>query len=147
MAQLKEDMQQQAESEDLFEKLMEAESERQWQKRFEQWGNEELARRKLLEEVYYDRARQVAHKQSLQEDAKKEVLEDRRRLDEELDRLTKFDDVKVQAEAALQKRNQEELFRQMDFHQVQRHRELQQTMLEQRTALRAEEKFAKAMEL
>ena len=34
----------------------------------------------------------------------------------------------------------------MDYHQVQRHRELQQHMIEQRQALIAEERFKKAKE-
>ena len=40
----------------------------------------------------------------------------------------------------------EGLFRQMDYHQVQRHRELQQHMIEQRQAMISEERFRQAKE-
>merc|ERR1719199_2108070 len=64
--------------------------------------------------------------------------EERMRLDNE--RLEALEQEKEMTEALLRKRHQEELFRQMDFHQVQRHRELQQQ------AMIAEEKLQRALE-
>merc|ERR1711871_1287208 len=73
-------------------------------------------------------------------------LSERQLLIEENSRLEAMEAEKQHAEALMRKRHQEELFRQMDFHQVQRHRELQQHAIEQRQAMIAEEKFQRAME-
>merc|ERR1711966_257742 len=66
------------------------------------------------------------------------------RMDNE--RLEALEQEKEMTEALLRKRHQEELFRQMDFHQVQRHRELQQHAIEQRQAMITEEKLQRALE-
>merc|ERR1719359_900313 len=113
---LKLEMARKAESEEELVRMQFEEQEKQWQKRYAQWEIEEMARRNLLEEVYSDRARQVAIKQE------------------------------QHAEALVRKRHQEELYRQMDFHQVQRHRDLQQHAIEQRQAMIAEEKLQRALE-
>merc|ERR1719159_129543 len=62
------------------------------------------------------------------------------------ERLDALEHDKEMTEALVRKRHQEELFRQMDFHQVQRHRELQQHAIEQRQAMIAEEKLQRALE-
>ena len=67
-------------------------------------------------------------------------------MDAEVKRLEDIDQERAKAEALLKKRHQEELFRQMDYHQVQRHRELQQHMIEQRQAMISEERFRQAKE-
>merc|ERR1712100_933879 len=69
---------------------------------------------------------------------------DRIRMD--MERLEALEQEKEMTDALLRKRHQEELFRQMDFHQVQRHRELQQHAIEQRQAMIAEEKLQRALE-
>lgn len=66
------------------------------------------------------------------------------RIQQEIERLEGIDQEKARAESLLKKRQQEELFRQMDYHQVQRHRELAENMIEQRQALIAEERLKQA---
>merc|ERR1719502_2005980 len=105
-----------------------------------------MARRNLLEEVYEDRARQVAIKQDQRIAMMNERDGERQRLREECARLEAMESEKQHAEALVRKRHQEELYRQMDFHQVQRHRDLQQHAIEQRQAMISEEKFQRAME-
>merc|ERR1712196_280734 len=122
------------------------EQEKRWQKRYAQWEIEEMARRNLLEEVYADRARQVEIKQEARQAMIADRLSERNLLIEENARLEEMEAEKQHAEALVRKRHQEELFRQMDFHQVQRHRELQQHAIEQRQAMISEEKLQRALE-
>lgn len=142
---LKLEMAKKAESEEELIRLQHEEQERQWQKRYDQWEKEELARRSLLEEVYADRAEQVMLKHKQREELKAELMKDRDAGLEEVERLTQMEKAKDEGERAIARRHQEELFRQMDFHQVQRHRQLQQHAIEQRQAAIAEEKIRRAV--
>merc|ERR1719399_978851 len=81
---LKLEMARKAESEERLIQMQHEESERQWQKRYAQWEKEELARRKLMEEVYTDRAEQVRIKDEVRKNIKSEVVEDRKRVDAEV---------------------------------------------------------------
>merc|ERR1719393_1029938 len=98
-----------------------------------------------MEEVYNDRAEQVRLKHDMREHLKNEVRLDRARIDKEVERLEAIEAERDVGEALVNKRHQEELFRQMDFHQVTRHRELQQHAIEQRQAAIAEEKIRRAV--
>merc|ERR1719247_1980037 len=71
---LKLEMARKAESEELLIQMQHEESERQWQKRYAQWEKEEIARRRLLEEVYTDRAEQVRLKEQVRQHVKEEVV-------------------------------------------------------------------------
>mmetsp|Transcript_8008 Transcript_8008/g.19250 ORF Transcript_8008/g.19250 Transcript_8008/m.19250 type:complete len:503 (-) Transcript_8008:491-1999(-) len=143
---LKMDMNRKAASDAELVRLQNEEQERQWQKKFDQWEKEELARRRLLEDVYEGRMEQINLKNEVRDRQKQDILSERARVEAEIERLEGIDQERARAEAILKKRHQEELFRQMDFHQVQRHRELQQHMIEQRQALIAEERFRQAKE-
>ncbi|CAD7967488.1 unnamed protein product [Amoebophrya sp. A25] len=143
---LKMDMNRKAESDAELVRLQNEEQEKQWQKKFEQWEKEESARRALLEDVYAGRMEQINLKNEIRDKQKNEILEERARVEAEIARLEGIDQERARAEAILKKRHQEELFRQMDYHQVTRHRELQQHMIEQRQALIAEERFRQAKE-
>lgn len=142
---LKIEMAKKAESEETLIRLQKEEQERQWQKRYEQWEKEEMARRNLMVEVYNDRAEQVRLKQDMRNHLKNEVGKDRERIDKEVERLSAIEAEREVGEALVNKRHQEELFRQMDFHQVTKHRELQQHAIEQRQAAIAEEKIRRAV--
>jgi len=142
---LKIEMARKAESEEHLIKLQHEESERQWAKRYEQWEKEELARRALMEEVYGDRAEQVRLKQEMRDQLKDDMDREKFMAEKEVQRLEAIEKERVEGEALVQKRHQEELFRQMDFHQVQRHRQLQQHAIEQRQAAIAEEKIRRAV--
>merc|ERR1712066_868562 len=76
---------------------------------------------------------------------KAEVSNERDNILKEVGRLEGIEEEREKAEALVAKRHQEELFRQMDFHQVQRHRSLQQHAIEQRQAAIAEEKIRRAV--
>merc|ERR550537_179271 len=99
-----------------------------------------------MEEVYTDRAEQVQLKEKVRDYVKTEVIEDRKRVDSEVERLEAIEKERATTEALVRKRHQEELFREMDYHQVQRHRQLQQHAIEQRQAMIAEEKYQRAMD-
>merc|ERR1712039_822630 len=142
---LKVEMARKAESEEQLIKLQHEESERQWAKRYEQWEKEELARRALMEEVYADRAEQVHLKQNMRDHLKREVEKEKDMVAKEIERLSHIEKDRLEGEKLVAKRHQEELFRQMDFHQVQRHRQLQQHAIEQRQAAIAEEKIRRAV--
>merc|ERR1719164_371370 len=75
-----------------------------------------------------------------------ERFKDADRIKADMDEQEVLEQEKQHAEALMRKRHQEELFRQMDFHQVQRHRELQQHAIEQRQAMITEEKLQRALE-
>jgi len=143
---LKLEMARKAESEERLIQMQHEEAERQWQKRYAQWEKEELARRQLMEEVYTDRAEQVRLKEQVRIHCKDEVVKDRERIDAEVGRLEVIEKEKAKTEALVRQRHQEELFREMDYHQVQRHRQLQQHAIEQRQAMIAEEKYQRAMD-
>merc|ERR1711907_302451 len=144
---LKLEMARKAESEEELIRLQDEESERQWAKRYEQWEKEEIARRDLMTEVYQDRAEQVRLKQEMRDHLKSEVGKERERMDAEVERLEAIEAERDVGEQLVSKRHQEELFRQMDYHQVQRHRELQQHAIEQRQAAIREEKIRRAVEV
>lgn len=144
---LKVEMAKKAASEEELIKLQEEEQERQHAKRYAQWEKEELARRGLMTEVYHDRAEQVRLKQSMRDHLKNEVNNDRDRIDAEVERLSAIEAEREVGESLVNKRHQEELFRQMDYHQVTRHRELQQHAIEQRQAAIREEKIRRAVEV
>merc|ERR1712100_476004 len=76
-----------------------------------------------------------------------EVGKDRERIDAEVERLDAVEAERDVGEQLVNKRHQEELFRQMDYHQVQRHRELQQHAIEQRQAAIREEKIRRAVDV
>mmetsp|Transcript_30097 Transcript_30097/g.86187 ORF Transcript_30097/g.86187 Transcript_30097/m.86187 type:complete len:499 (-) Transcript_30097:115-1611(-) len=142
---LKIEMAKKAESEEELLRLQAEESERQWEKRYKQWEKEELARRALMEEVYTDRADQVRLKQDMRNNLRGDIVRERDMVDKEVTRLESIEQERMEGEALVGKRHQEELFRQMDFHQVQRHRQLQQHAIEQRQAAIAEEKIRRAV--
>merc|ERR1719420_857708 len=144
---LKIEMARKAASEEELIRLQEEEQERQHKKRYAQWEKEELARRDLMTEVYHDRAEQIRVKQAMRDHLKEEVQRDRERIDAEVERLSAIEAEREVGEALVSKRHQEELFRQMDYHQVQRHRELQQHAIEQRQAAIREEKIRRAVEV
>merc|ERR1719271_757574 len=81
---LKLEMARKAESEERLIQMQHEEAERQWQKRYTQWEKEEIARRKLMEEVYTDRAEQVRLKEQIRSHIKNEIVEDRKRVDSEV---------------------------------------------------------------
>merc|ERR1719409_776029 len=142
---LKLEMARKAESEEQLIQMQHEEQERQWKKRYATWEKEELARRRLLEEVYADRAEQVALKAETRNAQKADILADRERIDAEVARLETIDAERAETEEMVRKRHQEELFRQMDYRQVCRHRELQQHAIEQRQAAIREEKIRRAV--
>eukprot|EP00933_Yihiella_yeosuensis_P015243 TRINITY_DN13363_c1_g1_i1.p1 TRINITY_DN13363_c1_g1~~TRINITY_DN13363_c1_g1_i1.p1 ORF type:complete len:498 (-),score=178.35 TRINITY_DN13363_c1_g1_i1:104-1597(-) len=142
---LKIEMARKAEGEEELERLQHEESERQWAKRYEQWGKEELARRQLMEEVYSDRADQVMLKQQLRDNVKADIYREKTAIEAEQRRLEAIEKEREEGEKMVAMRHQEELFRQMDYHQVQRHRDLQQHAIEQRQAAIAEEKIRRAV--
>jgi len=142
---LKIEMAKNAEDEEELVRLQHEEAERQWAKRYAQWEKEELARRKLMHEVYTDRAQQVQLKKDMRDALKDELKQDRRRIDEEVARLDGLEGGREGAEKSVAQKHQEELFRQMDYHQVQKHRQLQQHAVEQRQAAIAEEKIRRAV--
>merc|ERR1712054_201362 len=142
---LKIEMARKAASEEELIRMQEEESERQHQKRYAQWEKEEIMRRDLMTEVYHDRAEQVRLKQDMRDHLKNEVRNDRERIDAEVERLEAIEAEREVGEQLVSKRHQEELFRQMDYHQVQRHRELQQHAIEQRQAAIREEKIRRAV--
>lgn len=142
---LKLEMARKAESEENLVRLQHEESERQWAKRYQQWEKEEMARRSLMEEVYSDRAEQVRLKQELRDHVKFDIERERQAIAAEQQRLEAIERDREAGERLVLQRHQEELFRQMDFHQVQRHRQLQQHSIEQRQAAIAEEKIRRAV--
>lgn len=134
-----------AASEEELVRLQQEEVDRQWDKRYNKWEQEELARRALMEEVYGDRADQVYLKQDMRNQLKNEVVQEKAMIDSEVDRLEVIESERAAGERLVAQRHQEELFRQMDFHQVQRHRQMQQHAIEQRQAAIAEEKIRRAV--
>merc|ERR1712070_1140204 len=111
---LKLEMARKAESEEQLIQMQQEEAERQWQKRYAQWEKEEVARRKLMDEVYTDRAEQVRLKEEVRSHVKKEIIEDRQRIDSEVGRLEEIEKERAATEALVRQRHQEELFREMD---------------------------------
>lgn len=77
---------------------------------------------------------------------KKDIVDDRSRIDAEVSRLETIEKERSDTEHQVRKLHHEELFRQMDYHQVMRHRELQQHAILQRQAMVAEERFQRAMD-
>lgn len=142
---LKIEMARKAASEEELIRLQEEEQERQHAKRYAQWEAEEIARRDLMFETYQDRAEQVRLKQDMRDHLKNEVAKDRERIDAEVERLEAIEAERGVGEQLVNKRHQEEIFRQMDYHQVSRHRELQQHAIEQRQAAIREEKIRRAV--
>lgn len=142
---LKKDMARKAESDAELERLQAEEMERQWQKRYVQWEKEELARRSLMEDVYADRAEQVKFKAKQREEALAAHFAEKELVDVESHRMEHLEKQRAEAELEIARQHQEELFKQMDFRQVQKHRQLQHHAIEQRQAAIAEEKIRRAV--
>ncbi|CAE8712322.1 unnamed protein product, partial [Polarella glacialis] len=142
---LKLEMAKKAESEEHLIRLQHEESERQYAKQYAVWEKEELARRALMEEVYCDRAEQVRLKQEMRDNVRDDIYREKQAIESEQVRLEAIEHDREEGERLVAQRHQEELFRQMDFHQVQRHRQLQQHAIEQRQAAIAEEKIRRAV--
>eukprot|EP00929_Paragymnodinium_shiwhaense_P083262 TRINITY_DN442_c0_g2_i1.p1 TRINITY_DN442_c0_g2~~TRINITY_DN442_c0_g2_i1.p1 ORF type:complete len:498 (-),score=242.21 TRINITY_DN442_c0_g2_i1:223-1716(-) len=142
---LKVEMARKAESDAELVRMQAEETEKQWAKRYVQWEKEELARRNLMTEVYTDRAEQVQLKQDMRDRLRAEAAGERDAIKSEIERLDSLEAEREAGEKLIAKRHQEELFRQMDFHQVQRHRQIQQHAIEQRQAAIAEEKIRRAV--
>merc|ERR1712228_591090 len=119
---LKIEMARKAESEEQLVRLQHEESERQWQKRYEKWEKEELTRRKLMEELCDDRASQLQHKEELRARLKDELAQEKFAIDQEQSRLEAIEVKRLEGEKAMMRRQQENLFRQMDYQQVARQR-------------------------
>merc|ERR1712125_164582 len=81
----------------------------------------------------------------MRDQLKNEMTRERQMVEDEVGRLENIEAERTEGEMLVAKRHQEELFRQMDFHQVQRHRQLQQHAIEQRQAAIAEEKIRRAV--
>merc|ERR1719188_2673813 len=96
---LKLEMARKAESEEALIKLQHEESERQWQKRFEQWEKEELARRSLMQEVYSDRAQQVKLKHEMRTNVAAELEKEREAVEGEVKRLEAIEQERMKGEA------------------------------------------------
>lgn len=76
---------------DRINRLLQAEMDRQWQKRQDQWDKETNARIKLMEEVYGNRAEAVALKKRLEEENLRRKEYEKQILTEELEALRKQD--------------------------------------------------------
>eukprot|EP00929_Paragymnodinium_shiwhaense_P083261 TRINITY_DN442_c0_g1_i2.p1 TRINITY_DN442_c0_g1~~TRINITY_DN442_c0_g1_i2.p1 ORF type:complete len:473 (-),score=247.25 TRINITY_DN442_c0_g1_i2:159-1577(-) len=142
---LKVEMARKAESDAELVRMQAEETEKQWAKRYVQWEKEEMARRNLMTEVFTDRAEQVNLKKQMRQRLKDEAAGERDAIKAEIERLDALEQEREAGEKLISKRHQEELFRQMDFHQVQRHRQIQQHAIEQRQAAIAEEKIRRAV--
>ncbi|CAK8993870.1 unnamed protein product [Durusdinium trenchii] len=131
---LKLEMARKAASEEELLRLQDEESERQWQKRYAQWEKEELARGELGQHGVdlHDLLHTLKHQ--LREQVKSDIAKERGQIEQEMKRLEAIEQQREEGEKLVAMRHQEELFRQMDFHQVQRHRQLQQHAIEQRQA-------------
>jgi trichoplein keratin filament-binding protein len=140
------ELKRQAEADTEIEKLQATEREAQWQKRLAEWQREEDARRRLLEEVYDDRANQVAFKDEERRSKKQQEDEERDRYAAEMQRQLELEENRNLHEKQMKLLHQEELFRQIDFRQIQKARELQQHAIEQREAIIEEERFRRAID-
>jgi len=143
---LKIEMARKAESEEQLVRLQHEESERQWQKRYDKWEKEELARRKLMEDVYADRAAQLEHKEELRDNLKAELSQEKEMIDLEQKRLDALEAARVQGEKDLLKKHSESIFRQQDYQLVARQKREHQHAIEQRQSAMAENKISRAVE-
>jgi len=145
-AALELEMQRKAHSDKELEEMQEAERLAQWRKREAVWEAEEDARFQLLQEVFADREAQLALKAKQREEIYEELARERDEIQREEERQAEIQQRKEEAEKFVRLRQQEELFRQMDFHQMQRQREQQILAIEKRKADLAEERLQKALE-
>jgi len=117
----------------------------QWAKRAEKWEKEDDYRQQLLESTYEGREEQVLRKAAERQAMIDQVVEERKVLDAKIEVLDKEEESKVGEAEKLRKEQQDGLYRQMDFHQVQRMREMQQFKLERRQAEIQEQKLQLAV--
>ena len=143
---LKADLQKQAAEDDILAKAQLVAQEEEWQKRFDQWEKEELARRNLLQQVYHEREQQVLYNEAERAQKRREEEAERQENLAEQARQVKADEDKRINDALKRKLHQEDLYRQIDYRQAQKQREMQQNAIEQREAMITEEKFRRAIE-
>ena len=143
---LKADLQKQAAEDDILAKAQLQAQEEEWQKRFDQWEREELARRSLLQQVYQEREQQVLYNEADRAQKRREEENERQENLAEQARQVRIDEDKRTNEALKRKLHQEDLYRQMDYRQAEKQREMQQNAIEQREAMITEEKFRRAIE-
>ncbi|CEL98571.1 unnamed protein product [Vitrella brassicaformis CCMP3155] len=143
---LVEDMQRKAESEEVLIRMQEEESERQWEKRQQQWDLDKARRNELLRQVFEGRAQQVCDKTAARDQIKQDIHNERGFMEAEARRLAAIEEERQRTEKQLRDRHAEELFRQMDFHQVQRARDMQMRGLEKRQSELAERELSRALQ-
>lgn len=144
-ALLKERMAAQAEEDKKLEEQYMEYSRKQWEKRAVQWKKEDDYRHQLNKEVIEVRDEQMKNMEKLVQDEKQAVVDDRVALDAMVGEWNKKEDNKNQAYQEKLTKHQDGLFRQMDFHQVQRMREMQQFKIEKRQGEIQEQKFQQAI--
>ncbi|CAK0809429.1 unnamed protein product [Prorocentrum cordatum] len=143
---LKIEMARKAESEEQLVRLQHEESERQWQKRYDKWEKEELARRKLMEEVYEDRASQLQMKEELREKLKNELMQEKAMIEEEQRRLDALEAARLEGERAMHQKHAESNLQQRQYQEVARQKREHAHAIEQRQSAMAENKISRAVE-
>jgi len=143
---LKIEMAKKAESEQDLVRLQHEESERQWQKRYDKWEKEELARRTLMEEVYADRAAQLQHKEELRAKLKDDLAAEKAQIDQEQARLDALEAKKQEDAQVMYDKRRDGLYRQMEHIQVTKQRKAHQEAIEKRQSAMAENKISRAVE-
>jgi len=142
---LKERIAAQAEDDRIMEEKYMEHSRKQWEKRAVQWKKEDDYRQQLEKEVIEVRDVQMKNMDQIKQDGKRAVVDDRIELDAKVDVWNKKEENKNSAYHDKLNKHQDGLVRQMDFHQVQRMREMQQFKIEKRQGEIQEQKFQQAI--
>lgn len=135
-------MNQKQEAEAWMDKLCTDEADKQWNKMREQWEREEVklllksknAKIELMKQVYAEREKAILYKFHVKDVDRKELLEERRKLDFEIEEhYKKLELLKVEEEKR-RKKHQDDLLYQIDHKKKIKDKEKQDDLYNERAA-------------
>lgn len=128
-----------------MDKLCQEETDKQWNKMKEQWEKEENAKIELMKQVYAEREKAIMYKINVRDQERKELLEERKKLDLEIEEHNKRLEILRQQEEVRRKRHQNDLLYQIDNKKNLKEKERQDELYNERAAKMWEAEFTKKL--
>eukprot|EP00731_Ephydatia_muelleri_P034004 Em0044g24a len=138
------------ERDEELEKMLNAEVNRQWEKRFEQWRKEKEARTSLMKQVFDTRRQQIENKMAVVAEEKKRSMEERDLLLKNLKEQEILDKQAMEDKLKSVKAYQQDLLQQMkfqhDLRQSEAERAIQELAMAQNEEILYKQRFQSALE-
>jgi len=139
-------MNQKKEAEAWMDQIVKDEADKQWRKEQEAWMKQENARIELLKRVYKEREDAIKYKKYVAQAERESISNERIVLDEEIRKYNeRLEQIKIE-DAYKRKAHQDDLIYQMKEKQLQREKENQDKIYEERAAKLWEKEYQKKID-